>query len=665
MDQRGSGDPVIPEIWWRGLASLFAFAAALLLIALVVLVYHTNIRRDEDHARERHSYEVLAVTYSLGGALSGAEAALGRYVMSGDKVVGTRYYHTWLRAGNRLRQLRDLTADDAESAAMVQRLQMLYADYGKSLAAAATQANYHKGWAALSLFYQSGKTNVGPEMRRILNQLVEKERKLLVARAEEAQSSSERSNYMAALLSFLGIFLVLCAAVLGVAAIQASAARHTARRNLRRQTERADTLERRVAERTRELQESNRKLQAEALERAQAEAQLRQVQKMEAVGQLTGGIAHDFNNMLAVVVGGIELAKRRLGPGDSEIARHIDNAMDGATRAAALTRRLLAFARADPLLPEGVDTGMLIAGMSELLDRTLGERIRIDLSLAQDRWPVWVDPHEFESALVNLAVNARDAMDGTGVLAIATHNVVLGTAEVGQAPPGDYVRIDVRDNGSGMSREVLERVFEPFYTTKPVGKGTGLGLSQVFGFVRQSGGEVTISSSLGEGTTVALYLPRYRGELKPKEEPAAMVPQVEVPASSDGVILVVEDDPRVRAATLAGLTELGYAPMPCSGGAEALNLLARRTDVRLVLSDVVMPGMTGVELAGHIRHLYPDLGVVLVTGFVGERGRADDLAGYDMLRKPFTIAALANTVENALARGVSARPPAVRAAAGA
>jgi signal transduction histidine kinase len=215
---------------------------------------------------------------------------------------------------------------------------------------------------------------------------------------------------------------------------------------------------------------------------------------MEAVGQLTGGIAHDFNNMLAVVVGGIDLARRRLNGPRREVMTHLTNAMEGATRAAALTRRLLSFARSEPLLPERVESAALVGGMSDLLDRTLGERIQVEIDLAPDTWPIYVDPHQLENAIVNLAVNARDAMDGTGLMRISTANVRLQANEVGDVQPGEYVRISVTDTGCGMSPEVLERAFEPFFTTKPVGKGTGLGLSQIFGFAHQSGGEVGIDS---------------------------------------------------------------------------------------------------------------------------------------------------------------------------
>jgi CheY-like chemotaxis protein len=381
---------------------------------------------------------------------------------------------------------------------------------------------------------------------------------------------------------------------------------------------------------------------------------------MEAVGQLTGGIAHDFNNMLAVVVGGIDLAQRRLNGPKREVLMHLQNAMEGATRAAALTRRLLSFARSEPLLPERVDSKGLIGGMSDLLDRTLGERIKVDVQMAPDTWPTYVDPHQLENAIVNLAVNARDAMDGQGVMRITTENVRLAANEVGDVRAGEYVKISVIDSGHGMTREVLDRAFEPFFTTKPVGKGTGLGLSQIFGFAHQSGGEVGIESQVGVGTTVSIYLPRTEVAAPVRVHPAvqrANDADVHVPGAR---ILLVEDDPRVRTATMGALEDLDYDPVECSSGVEALELFAGR-EFDLVITDVIMPEMTGPELIRHLKANYDrDFAVLFVTGYVGE-GDSDELRGYELLRKPFTVGALASAVSAALAR-IATEPPRTSAA---
>jgi CheY-like chemotaxis protein len=341
---------------------------------------------------------------------------------------------------------------------------------------------------------------------------------------------------------------------------------------------------------------------------------------------------------------------------------HLNNAMEGATRAAALTRRLLSFARSEPLLPERVDSNELIGGMSDLIDRTLGEQIRVDVDLAGDAWPIYVDPHQLENAIVNLAVNARDAMDGRGLMRIATQNVKLAANEVGDIQAGDYVKISVTDTGCGMPPDVLERVFEPFFTTKPVGKGTGLGLSQVFGFAHQSGGEVGIDSEVGRGTTVAIYLPRTEAAAAVRLHPTAQRNErdVHVPGAR---ILLVEDDPRVRTATVDALEDLDYEPVACGSGEEAIRLFHEHV-FDLVITDVIMPEMTGPELIRYLKLNSPrDFAVLFVTGYVGEY-ETDDLRGHELLRKPFTVGALASAVSAALSRTTSA-PPRTSAAGGA
>jgi CheY-like chemotaxis protein len=324
--------------------------------------------------------------------------------------------------------------------------------------------------------------------------------------------------------------------------------------------------------------------------------------------------------------------------------------MEGATRAAALTRRLLSFARSEPLLPERVDSRDLVTGMSELLDRTLGERIKIVTKLGANAWPVFVDSHQLENAILNLAVNARDAMEGTGTLTIKTANVTVAANEVGDIRAGDYLQLSVTDTGCGMTDEVKERAFEPFFTTKPVGKGTGLGLSQIFGFAHQSGGEVGIESELGKGTTVSLYLPRTEAAAPLRLHPQAAGGEAE-PTVPGARILLVEDDQRVRAATVDALEDLDYRPVACESGAEAITLFDKQ-EFDLVISDVIMPEMTGPELVRILKARKPQVAVLFVTGYVGE-GESEDLIGYELLRKPFTVGALASAVAAALARPVN------------
>jgi signal transduction histidine kinase len=434
------------------------------------------------------------------------------------------------------------------------------------------------------------------------------------------------------LVGFGGL-IVLGAMALGWMAVQALSERAAARAEAAIERERVDDLEAAVAAATEEL-------------RVQ-EARLRQVQKMEAVGQLTGGIAHDFNNMLAVVLGGLELAQRNLADNPDQVKRHIDNAMEGANRAATLTRRLLAFSRAEPLLPEAIEAGPLIGGMSNLLDRTLGDSITVDTRDAGIGWAIWVDRHQLENAILNLAVNARDAMEGRGTLTIATGGKHLTPGEIGECAGGDYVTIAVSDTGCGMAPDVLERVFEPFFTTKPVGKGTGLGLSQIFGFVRQSEGEVGIDSTPDTGTTVTIYLPRRLSDAV--ADPAQADADVaETPPLTGLDILVVEDDPRVLAATMGAIEELGHHPIGCGDPLQAPDLLAAHEAIDLIVSDVLMPGQTGPEMIAALAPLYPHIAVLFVTGFAGEVA-GDAFHGHAVLRKPFTMAALERTIGEVMA----------------
>ncbi len=384
---------------------------------------------------------------------------------------------------------------------------------------------------------------------------------------------------------------------------------------------------------------------------ADMEAQLRQSQKMEAVGQLTGGIAHDFNNLLQVVVGNLEMLDRLLPTEEHPRARRAaTNAMTGAKRAATLTQRLLAFSRRQPLAPQSVDVARLVDELSDLLTRTLGEQVTLDIHAVPGLWLAEADPNQLESAILNLAVNARDAMPHGGTLSITMRNARLdghATMVAGPVPhptnPGDYVAIDVSDTGIGMDRATLGRVFEPFFTTKEVGKGTGLGLSMVYGFAKQSGGQVQIESKPGQGTCVSLLLPRFEGAVETVVEPPAD-PGGAVHGSE--TILVVEDDADVRAYSTEALRELGYDVLEADDGASALALLEapEASRIALLFSDVVLPGgMTGADLASAARALHPDLKVLFTTGYARDvivhGGRLD--AGVALITKPFDFADLA------------------------
>ncbi|HEV2623341.1 MAG TPA: PAS domain S-box protein [Frateuria sp.] len=392
---------------------------------------------------------------------------------------------------------------------------------------------------------------------------------------------------------------------------------------------------------------SEQKEQARAL--AQAEAALRQSQKMEAVGHLTGGIAHDFNNMLAVVIGSLDMLRRRLPEGGPE-RRHAGNAMEAADRAATLTQRLLAFARQQPLSPKPVDANALVAGMYELLRHAIGADIRLDVLLADELWPTLADANQLENAILNLAVNARDAMPGGGRLTIETANVTLdkryaaGHADV---EPGDYVSITVTDAGVGMPPEVARRAFDPFFTTKQTGQGTGLGLSQVYGFVKQSGGHVAIYSEPGHGTSVKVYLPRMTGEAAEQETGVSAAP---LPAGRQELVLLVDDEPAVRQINAEALRELGYRVLEADGAVGALDMLDAHPDVALLLTDVVMPDIDGRRLAAEARRRRPGLKVLFTTGYspaaVQHNGKLD--ADAPLLGKPYTLDELGRKLRQVL-----------------
>ena len=397
---------------------------------------------------------------------------------------------------------------------------------------------------------------------------------------------------------------------------------------------------------------SNQKLEAEIVERKVASGQVRQLQKMEAVGQLTSGIAHDFNNMLAIVIGSLDVARRRLtGTENPAVLNCINNAAEGAERAAVLTARLLAFSRQQPLDPRVLDVNKLVSGMSQLLRRTIGEQVEIETVLAGGLWRTFADPSQVESTLLNLAVNARDAMPAGGKLTIETVNAHLDdayAAEHAEVSAGQYVMVSVTDTGIGMSTEVLERAFDPFYTTKGTGKGTGLGLSQVFGFVKQTGGHVKIYSEVDHGTTVKVYLPRREGQAPETSEvlTASALPL----GHASEIVLVVEDEEKVRHVTVDALRELGYTAIQAGNATEALQQLTLHPNVALLLTDIVMPEMNGKKLADRAVELKPGLKVIFTTGYtrnaVVHNGILD--AGVAFLPKPFSIEQLAKKVRQAL-----------------
>jgi PAS domain S-box-containing protein len=403
-------------------------------------------------------------------------------------------------------------------------------------------------------------------------------------------------------------------------------------------TELNRTLEQRVQERTTQLM--------------QTEDALRQSQKMEAIGQLTGGIAHDFNNLLQGITGGLDLVKKRVMQGRfSELDRFISGAMASANRASALTHRLLAFSRRQPLAPTAVEVNPLLASMEELLRRTLGEHVHLELVTAGALWLTKCDPNQLENAVLNLVINARDAMPDGGTLTVETENSQLDSAYAARHQDiecGQYVCISVKDTGTGMSAATIAKAFEPFFTTKPLGRGTGLGLSMIYGFAKQSGGHARIDSELGRGTTVKLYLPRYNGDI----EEDGLIPDLSDVrnAHTNETVLVVEDEFVVRELIVEVLKELGYSTLEAEDGPAALKILQSPQRVDLAISDIGLPGLNGRQIVEAARATRPSLKVLFMTGYAENAAMAAGFLepGMSMITKPFAMEALATRVREIL-----------------
>ncbi len=643
-DFAAAADTQVSARWRTVMTIVTAALGATVLIALVLTLGEATRQRDRALAAQSHSYDVMVLARTLSATLARAEASLGRYVISADRSLGAAYASDWSLAGQQIDRLEQTTRDNEAQQPRIDALRAAYIARGRELADTALSTRYRKNDQALARFYQARNAASLEEMQHQLDTIIDGERTILSQRTTDAMRGVERSNTSVKVLIVFGVLIVLAAIALGWATMQALNDRAHARAEADAERERAEELTAAVAAATEELR-------IEALERAEAEAQLRQAHKMDAVGQLTGGIAHDFNNMLAVVLGGLELARRHAE--GSPALKHIDNATEGANRAAALTKRLLAFARAEPLLPESIEPAQLITGMSDLLARTLGGTVTVRAHDDGAGWRVWADRHQLENALLNLAVNARDAMEGRGALTIVTGAQSLGAREVGECAAGDYVTIAVSDTGCGIAPDVMERVFEPFFTTKPVGQGTGLGLSQIFAFVRQSTGEIAIASEPGAGTTVTLYLPRHVAAAAALHPVESMPPQ---PVESGGGldILVVEDDPRVLLATMESLAELGHRPVSCGDPLRAEECLCDMPSVDLILSDVLMPGRTGPEMVQALPARWAETPVLFVTGYAGELD-GEGFLGRAVLRKPFTLTALERAVADAAGRPDPAR----------
>jgi len=627
---------------WRSLTlGAMALLGVLVFVALGLTLRAADQQRDRALVLQKHSYEVMILSANLAGTLARAEASLGRYVISLDDQLGRAYSADWQLASRQINRLKTITRDNPDQQAAIEDLRRAFKVRTVELGDIALNIVYKRNDQALGLYYKARQAPSRVAIDTLLARIGDQERLILDHRGGAALASVARSSTIATALGVFGLLILLGSFGMGWLTVIALAQGAAARAEADAERDRALDLEAAVAKASSAL--------------LAQEAKLRQVQKLEAVGQLTGGIAHDFNNMLAVVLGGLELAGRHVDTDPAATRRHILSATEGADRAAALTRRLLAFSREESLRSETLDPATLIAGMSDLLDRTLGDGITVSVGSAADsNWSIRVDRIQLENAVLNLAVNARDAMEGRGRLQIAVAQVSLAEGAVAACRAGDYVALAVSDTGCGMPPELIDRAFEPFFTTKAAGKGTGLGLSQVFAFVRHADGAVALDSMPGEGTTVTLYLPRHGVSDEQALPPAPATPAEAMQAALD--IFVVEDDPRVLNATMGALAELGHRPVACDDPIEAPDKLAAMHRVDLIITDVLMPGCTGPELIDTVAPRHPGMAVLFVTGYAGEAGGEAAFGGHHVLRKPFTLAGLAHAIEAAV-NDRSAPPP--------
>ena len=607
----------------------FVFAALGLLFLVVIGAGWAALRQSADQGMVQHTLEAEMRIVRVFSLLQDAETGQRGYLLTGVETYLEPYNEATPRLNTELDALEQLTADNPTQRANVAELREATATRMRIMVDTINLANAGFRDRAIDMVRAGmGKTQMD-RIRAIIDRMLAEEDRLLAKREQVAAQTN---------IQLRAIIIIASIIALGLGALVFSALR----RFTTSMTASRDALA-----------ASNRELVGQIEARRAVEEQLVQSQKMEAVGQLTGGIAHDFNNTLAVVISAMSLLKKRLERGQYDVVQFADAAIDGARRAANLTNRLLAFSRLQPLTPEPIDANKMVSNMSELLHRTIGEHIEIETVLAAGLWRAEADPAQVESSILNLAINARDAMPEGGKITIETANCHLDDAYVASnhgVPPGQYVLIAVSDTGPGMTPEVLARAFDPFFTTKPVGKGTGLGLSQVYGFVKQSGGHIKIYSELGSGTVVKIYLPRSHGQEASERvrDAVAALPPVD-PAT---VVLVVEDDDHVRVVTVATLRELGYTVIHADRPSKALELLNATPRIDLMFTDVIMPEMNGRKLADEVLKLRPDTAVLFTTGYtqnaIVHNGVLDP--GTDLLMKPFSVEQLASKVAAVLRR---------------
>lgn len=606
-----------------------ALAAALLLLLVTVgAALFQSQRSVQLNDEVRLSTEARSNLRLLMRSLQDAETSQRGFVLTGEESYLGPYNIALPEIGYRLNAIGAMAGQSEIRVAEHRTLERLTAEKLDELAETIRLRRTGRMSAALAIVRTDRGKQVMDELRSVVAQAEAREQSLLNERLADADRTAQRQFWV---VLFAGLLL------LGIGALMVVAVRN-AISELRQSRDEART--------------AHTQVQEEMTARISAESKVRQMQKMEAIGQITGGVAHDFNNMLAVIMSALQLARRRLERGEQGAEKFIEAGMDGARRAAALTSRLLAFARRTPLTPSVIDVNRVLGDMSDMLRRALGEQVDLETVLAGGLWRVNADRGELEQAILNICVNARDAMPKGGKLTVESGNAFLdekyAAANV-DVTPGQYVMIAITDTGEGMSQAVQAKAFEPFFTTKEVGKGTGLGLSHVHGFLKQSGGHVAIYSEPGHGTTVKLYLPRTALEEGAEAGPAAI--DAETPAGDPGtIILVVEDDERVRLLSVAALRELGYTVVHAENGAKALEKLENKPAIALLFTDVVMPEMSGRALADEARRRHPTIKVLYTTGYtqnaIVHNGVVD--ADARLLLKPYTLADLARKVRTAL-----------------
>jgi signal transduction histidine kinase len=605
--------------------SLFAtiILAALIAAASVWL----GLRTKSDDHWVSHTFEVRTALTDLLSLVQSAETAQRGYLLTGRDQYLAPYQAAAQQLPSLLDRTQSLISDNPRQQQSLSTLRNLIGNKISELSSTVDAYNAGNKDAALKIVESDNGLELMLQIRSTIDGMQSEEGRLLA----ERQTAAESSAWLLELACLTAFALIFVAGLLASRAAKASVARLAAARD--------------------ELAGSNAALRAQIRQREQLESQLRQMHKMEAIGQLTGGIAHDFNNMLGAIMAAMELAKRRLSSGDSNIDRFLDGAMEAAKRAATLTKRLLAFARQQPLAPQPLDANRLIGNMSDLLRSSLTENIKIEIVAAAGLWTINADAQQLENCILNIAINARDAMPEGGSLTIETGNAYLDEAYCGQNPeiePGQFVMIAVTDTGTGMTPDVTSRAFDPFFTTKAAGNGTGLGLSQVYGFVKQSRGHVKLYSEPKAGTTVKMYFPRYADAADTAPAPSSSAPIRT--GDRNEIILIVEDEPLMRRSTAEALGELGYTVYDADSAANALAIVDRVPGIKLLFTDVVMPDMNGKKLADEALRRRPHLKVLFTTGYTANavvHGGVLD-SGVNFLSKPFTLEQLAAKIRAVL-----------------